>query len=121
MGDVSTVCRVHHAGIAYVLAPAVPVGTVDPVTDKPVRRVPASFRLRPEVLDRLRQCIRDNSGRPLYLETGPFIEKALEAAMDQVERELAERASTPPRVTALTTMPLSCDPNHDARHPTRRT
>lgn len=52
-------------------------------------RVTLSVRVRPEVAARVREFVRDNAGRPLYLSLAGFIEAAAEAHLAALERQLA--------------------------------
>jgi hypothetical protein len=48
-----------------------------------------STRVRTDLLVRLREFVRDNAGKPLYLTMSSFIEEAIEVHLEAVERRLS--------------------------------
>lgn len=62
-------------------------------------RVTLSVRVRLDVADRVREFVRDNAGKPLYLTLAAFVEAAAEAHLAALARELEQ----PPRRPATNT------------------
>jgi hypothetical protein len=63
----------------------------------PSRRRPRttlSVRVRTDLAARLREYVRDNAGKPLYLNMSGFFEAAIERHIAALERELAGEAPT---------------------------
>jgi hypothetical protein len=54
---------------------------------KPALKRTISFKIDADVADRVKQFLRDNSGKPLYLRPGTFAEQALIDAIERIERE----------------------------------
>lgn len=53
-------------------------------------RVTLSVRVRADVAERVREFVRDNAGKPLYLTLATFIEGAVEAHLTALGRELEQ-------------------------------
>jgi hypothetical protein len=51
-------------------------------------RTTLSVRIRADVAQQVRQFVRDNAGKPLYLSMAIFIEAAVEAHMETLTRGL---------------------------------
>lgn len=62
-----------------------------------VSRISFSIRVTPAFAARLRGFIRDNAGRPLYLELGSFVETTLTREIDRIERGQTAPPTSPPR------------------------
>jgi hypothetical protein len=55
---------------------------------KPVLKRTISFKIDADVADRVKQFLRDNSGKPLYLRPGTFAAQALIDAIERVEADM---------------------------------
>lgn len=67
-----------------------------PVAPKDDDKASISFRLSREVAAQLRTFVRDNAGKPLYLQIGPFVEAAIVEHIKRTERDLqSEREDRP--------------------------
>ena len=53
-----------------------------PASNKPPRKA-VSFRLRTELVARMRRHIRDYSGKNMYLSLAPFLESAIEREIER--------------------------------------
>lgn len=51
-------------------------------------RITLSVRVDKSLVDRVRECVRENAGKPLYLRMGSFVSDALEAHLAATERKL---------------------------------
>ncbi len=49
-------------------------------------RATLSVRIKIETADKLRVFVKDNSGKPLYLTMGGFVEDAIEAYMKELQK-----------------------------------
>lgn len=63
------------------------------------KRVTVSVKLTQETVVRLRTFVRDNAGKPLYLEMGTFVEQAIVAQLDAYEQH--HETGPEPRRVAL--------------------
>lgn len=66
-------------------------------------RITVSVKLTKATAERLRTFVRDQAGKPLYLEMGTFVEKAINDAIDLLEDGVADvieprRQSPQPKV-----------------------
>jgi hypothetical protein len=66
------------------------------------RRQAVSFRLRRDLVVRLRQHVRDHRGRPMYMDLAGFLESAIER---EIERTLLIAAGALPHDPPATTGP----------------
>ena len=63
-------------------------------------RISISFRLDRDVVARLRTFVRDNAGKPLYLEMGSFVQQAIVAQIEQTEGQVDEEDAPRRRLTS---------------------
>ena len=61
-----------------------------PVAPKDDDKASVSFRLSREVAAQLRTFVRDNAGKPLYLQIGPFVEAAIVEHIERTSRRLED-------------------------------
>lgn len=64
-------------------------------TPRRTSRVTLSVRVRADIAARVREFVRDNAGKPLYLTLAAFVEAAAEAHLAALSRELEPPSRRP--------------------------
>jgi len=66
-----------------------------PASNQPPRKA-VSFRIRSDLVARMRSHIRDHSGKPMYLALAPFLESAIEREIERTGLIAAGALPAPP-------------------------